>query len=192
MTDFAAPTGLHASSTPEQRVGAIATCARQAVSLGDLADLLQMLGLDGSAVEIAEALARPPVEQPSADDLAEAWDTAARLADQMAALQVEVGHLRADCAALSDERAILTEEAGQLRLAAAERVESRHVCQWDWSDPAKPIQPCSCGRAWPRYVEYEEEDVEPDVEPWESLFGRLRCELPGWGDSVTGQQPRAG
>ena len=88
MTDFAAPTGIHATSTPEQRVGAIATCARQAVSVADLAELLEMLGLDGSAVEIAEALAPPePVaDQPPADlvaGLAEAWDTAALLADEL-------------------------------------------------------------------------------------------------------------
>jgi hypothetical protein len=100
MSDFAAPTGRHATSTTEQRVGAIATCARWAVSVADLAELLEMLGLDGSAVEIAEGLApapaAEPVEQPTVKEIAEAWGTAAQLADDLErALRVLTRLLRA-------------------------------------------------------------------------------------------------
>jgi len=90
MGDFAAATGLHAKATVEQRVGAIATCARQAVDVADLADLLSMLGLDGSAAEIVEALTPPPpvleLVEPVSDrssEIDEAWLTAALLADDL-------------------------------------------------------------------------------------------------------------
>src|SRR5882672_8641427 len=81
-----------AVSSSESRRGAIATCARHALSVADLAELLGMLGLDGSAVEIVEVLRPPPsptsnpVEHPDpelASALAEAWSTAAELADNL-------------------------------------------------------------------------------------------------------------
>lgn len=160
--------------------------------LKHLAAALEPVVQAAASVDLdAFAKAGAELEQVCADNAA--------LADEIAALRRQVGQLRADYATLSGERAELaaanarlTAETGPLRRAVEEHAAAaqRHVCQWDWSDPTKPIQPCEgCGRPWPRYVEYEAEEIEPDVEPWESLFGRLRAELPGWGDSV---RPRPG
>lgn len=93
----------------------------------------------------------------------------ARLADEIAALRQQLEQLRAENTALVEERAQLAEVADQ-----------PHICQWDWSDPTQPIQPCACGRTWPRYLEYEEEEIEPDVEPWDTVFQQLRDQLSDW------------
>lgn len=56
MGEFVKVDGLLPTTTDEQRMAAIATCARQALSVADLAELLQLLGLDGSAADIVGAL----------------------------------------------------------------------------------------------------------------------------------------
>lgn len=109
--------------------------------------------------------------------LAEANDDNASLADQAADLEQLranaeaatklIGTLRADYDTVQAERDRLADE-----LAAA----TVHVCTYPWPDPYGPVEPCSCGRSFPRYVVPEVDDIE-DVEPWDDLFDRIRAEI---------------
>jgi hypothetical protein len=103
-------------------------------------------------------------------------------------LTKEVGRLRADLAARDTEREhdrqAVTNVLGERdRLVAelAKKQPHRHV--YEWPAPDKPIEPCSCGRPFPRYRQDVEEwgDDIPDIEPWAELLGRVRDELGDWG-----------
>lgn len=131
---------------------------------------------DEKLVELTEALEQR--------DKATAGEARAR--EDLAELTRKTGSLRADYAAaaddnqkLADQLAALTAERDQL----TEQVQraAAHRCAWEWPGPDQLVEPCECGRPYPRYLEeVDEEDdepVEPDAESWEALFCRIRDEL---------------
>jgi DNA repair exonuclease SbcCD ATPase subunit len=112
---------------------------------------------------------------------ARANETEAR--DHLAALTRKVGALRADYTAAADDNRALADQLAAItaerdQLAEQAELDIAHRCAWPWPDPDLPVQPCECGRPYPRYLEdVEDEEPERDVEPWEALFDRIRDEI---------------
>ncbi|RSN26538.1 hypothetical protein DMC63_01495 [Streptomyces sp. WAC 05977] len=86
----------------------------------------------------------------------------ARLANELAAAQRDLANANATLDAIADEQAVVM-----------------HVCQWPVAEPGTEPGPCECGKPWPRGAGVEVEEVVPDVEPWDALFGQIRTELDG-------------
>lgn len=95
----------------------------------------------------------------------------ARLADQLAKAEEQLSLARRDLELANrtlDE--IADEEAD--RPAAAQ-----HRHQYEVDPATGEHHPCGCGQPWIRDLVDDGEPVEPDVEPWAELFGRIRDEL---------------
>ncbi|MFD5245052.1 hypothetical protein ACFWIW_10935 [Amycolatopsis sp. NPDC058340] len=102
----------------------------------------------------AEALPHGGVELLQADN--------ARLANDLAATQRDLANANATLDAIADEQAAAV-----------------HTCQWPVTEPGTEPGQCACGKPWPRGVDAEFEEVVPDVEPWDALFGQIRAEVAG-------------
>lgn len=97
-----------------------------------------------------------------------------RLADELAAVQEQLSTTRRDLAAANktlDE--IADEEAGQPTPA--------HVHLYAPTKPGEQPGPCACKHPYPRAFEFDDDEVQPDVEPWSRVFDRIRAQL----DEVT-------
>ncbi|HET6290472.1 MAG TPA: hypothetical protein VFG15_27460 [Amycolatopsis sp.] len=111
---------------------------------------------DTARGQLRDAEARPNggVELLQADN--------ARLANDLAAAQRDLANANATLDAIADEQAAAV-----------------HVCQWPVAEPGTEPGPCACGKPWPRSAGVETEEIVPDVEPWDALFGQIRGEVAG-------------
>lgn len=157
--------------------------------------------LDQLRAEIADlagqrAAHRAEIEAVEAERDAARGD-ADRVREQLADLTRKTGALRADYQAVAEENRAL---ADQLAAITAERDQlaeqmqraSAHRCAWEWPGPDQRVEPCECGRPYPRYLEEIEEDDEPnepDGESWEALFNRIRDELHDFAGPADATEP---
>jgi len=88
----------------------------------------------------------------------------ARLADELAQTRhnLELANRTLD--------EIADEEAG--RPASA-----RHWHQFEVDPRTGEHHPCRCGQPWIRALVEDDEEIQPDIEPWAALFDRIRDEL---------------
>lgn len=115
-------------------------------------------------------------------------DERARLAEQLAEAQGTAGHVdQASVNALAELEKVKSANAvlrQKLRRAIerADEAGGKHVHRYPAPGPGLPLEPCECGRPYPRYFEDvdEDEDGAPDVEPWADLFDRIRDEIAEW------------
>lgn len=113
-------------------------------------------------------------------------DERARLVDELGESRQRRGHDEQAVANVLGEAEKHKSAAAVLRQKlrrATERLEraEQHEHFYPWPDPAKPPEPCACGRLWPRLLDEDTEEVEPDLEPWDALWARLRVDLADWG-----------
>lgn len=135
-------------------------------------------------VELADQIAD---RQRQLDDLgrqhAEALQRNLQLTEQLDAGS-DVDSLRRDeLDAVIAERDELRAEVGRLRQATRTPPEPEHKHEYEWVRPDEPTQRCSCGKVNPRLaVEESDEEIEPDLTPWDELIEQVRYELACWPD----------
>lgn len=167
--------------------------AQPSISDDELADLRERLAaaeqlaagrgatVDQLTAELANARADRPLMS-KVDGLTAELDKATT---DNRALTQQVGQLRADYDSATADTSQLAELYEQIvrerdQLAAQVAVVQAHVCAWEWPDPNKRLEPCECGRPYPRYaLEELTEPVKPDPEDWGPIFARIRAELKG-------------
>lgn len=110
-----------------------------------------------------------------------------QLAEELKAARLDVER-RINTAVKATETVAKTmrEKVDELRidLAAAKAAVPQHQHTYEWPTPDEPPLPCECGHPFPRTALAEQladgEPVEPEVEPFGDLLGRIRAELATW------------
>lgn len=163
--------------------------ARLATAERDLAT--RTAAADQLAAELETA--RAALERAGADlksteaELEMVRDERAHLVDDLGEARTRRGHDEQAVGNVLDELKKLKSANAVLRQKlrrANERADEvgKHVHRYPAPGPGLPLEPCECGRPYPRYFEDvdEDEDGAPDVEPWADLFDRIRDEIAEW------------
>lgn len=168
-------------TVPDQRRGEDAL--RKAEMAGHLAERIETLERD--AAQLADQL------QQARDEQTQEQQRAAELGEQHAGVLAENVKLLDRLDVSRDERERLVAELDELRGEVARLrkkttrtprprpVPHRHF--YPWLGEAGAYGPCECSKPYPRIVD-EGEPVEPDVEPLDALFARIRAEIGEGGD----------
>lgn len=142
----------------------------------------------GEAVKLREENAE------LADQLAavrRSLDEAERTAEQLRRELRDAESLRRDTDRQLDK---LTVERTKLHhdLTAAQQTarKPKHRHAYPWSSPDELPGPCECGHPFPRALDEDDEEIVPELTPWDELMERVRyeLELAGWPPEATDER----